>query len=131
RLCVFGVLCDCYSSSQADPKGPHYERSVARSQRDARTLSPENPESRESRIPNPKPRIPSSLGASRDIPAVDALVAGAAADPDQAACRARWRVLLILNRRERGRRRRRPRRPCGGGRSGGGRERVAVGIVEL
>src|SRR5437868_1991519 len=52
------------------------------------------------RIPSPKSRG-LFLCAPGRIPAVDALVAGAAPDHDRAAGRARWRVFLILNRRKR------------------------------
>src|SRR5262245_33785889 len=45
-----------------------------------------------------------ALRAAARIPAVRALIAGAAADHDRAARRAGRRVLLILNRRIRGRR---------------------------
>src|SRR5215467_13037002 len=55
------------------------------------------------RIPNPESLIP-VLRAAAGVAAVDALVAGAAADHDRAAGRARRRVFLVLNGRERLRR---------------------------
>src|SRR6185503_11261357 len=70
-------------------------------------------------VPNPCVPTPDS-GAARRIAAVDALVAGAAADHDRAAGRAWWCVFLVLDRRVRV-----------GGRGGCGTGAVGISVWPL